>query len=87
MLTQIIKYAIPKMNKYVGASFLYGFARSVGPVNNLKNTTGKEMHPVTKIAVISYATVTSPVHLPIYIYNDLKRVKHPKKTVYDIIFT
>jgi hypothetical protein len=39
------------MNKYVGASFVYGFTRSVGPVNNLKNTSGKEMHPVTKIAV------------------------------------
>jgi hypothetical protein len=64
------------MNKYVGASFVYGFARSVFPVNNLKNTTGKEMHPAIKIAVSDCYIPSAPPH------NDLKRVKHPKKTVF-----
>ena len=56
------------MNKYVGASFVYGFARSVGPVNNLKITSGKEMHPVTKVAVSDYYISSASSH------NDLKTV-------------
>lgn len=88
------------MNKYVGGAVVYGFARSIGPVNNLKVTSGKDMPPASKVALISYATISSPVYLPMYIMNDLNRLfikvsgdnpidygYHPKKTAYDIIFT
>lgn len=88
------------MNKYVGVSFAYGFARSVGPVNNLKVTSGKEMPVLSRVALVSYATVAAPVYLPLYLMNDLNRLfimvagdspedygYHPKKTAYDIIFT
>jgi hypothetical protein len=88
------------MNKYIGVSAVYGFARSVGPVNNLKVTSGKEMPVATKVALISYATVSAPVYLPMYMMNDLNRIfinvsgENPedygyrtKKTSYDIIFT
>jgi hypothetical protein len=52
MLTQTIKYAKTKMNKYVGASFVYGFARSV---NNLK---------ITKIAVSDHYITSASSHRP-----------------------
>jgi len=88
-----------KMNKYIGISCTYGLARSVGPVNNLKITSGKEMPPASKVAVLSFATIASPVYLPMYLMNDLNRAflfvsgenpldygYRPKKTVYDIVF-
>lgn len=87
------------MNKYVVGSCAYGLARSIAPVNNLKVTSGKEMCPASKVAVLSFATIASPVYLPMYIMNDLNRAfiyvsgenpldygYHPKKTVYDIVF-
>jgi hypothetical protein len=88
------------MNKYIGVSFVYGFARSIGPVNNLKVTSGKEMPTASKVLLVSYATISAPVYFPVYLTNDLNRLfirvsgeepsmygYHPKKSAYDIIFT
>ena len=87
------------MNKYIGISCAYGLSRSVGPVNNLKVKSGKDMCPASKVALLTFATISSPVYLPMYLMHDLNRIfiyvsgenpmdygYRPKRTAYDIVF-